>query len=107
MTLHSHVFVSSSKMPLIRSGNSSSLFTSCDLLANHMVLSFHRYPFYSKYTHAYGIPVVASSAVSDKAVKKACYIVRFLFADRHDIRENMYKYFGRVAVVGRHESMFT
>jgi len=64
-----------------------------------------KYPFYSKYTHAYGIPVVAPSVVSDTAVKKACYIVRFLFADRHDIRENMYKYFGRVAVIGRYQDL--
>ncbi|XP_065062838.1 uncharacterized protein LOC135689516 [Rhopilema esculentum] len=64
-----------------------------------------RYRFYSKYTHAYGIPVVASSVVSDEAVKRACYVVRFLFADRSDIRENMYKYYGRVAVIGKNQEL--
>ena len=49
--------------------------------------------------------MVAPSVVSDRAVKKACYIVQFLFADRHDIRENMYKYFGRVAVIGRYQGV--
>ena len=65
---------------------------------------FCRYPFYSKYTHAYGIPIIASSVVSDEALKRACYVTRFLFADRSDIRENMYKYFGRVAVIGKKQS---
>ena len=93
-------------MPCLFSATSYFSFTFRDVLANHVVLPFHRYPFYSKYTHAYGIPVVAPSVVSDTAVKKACYIVRFLFADRHDIRENMYKYFGRVAVIGRYQGTF-
>ena len=49
--------------------------------------------------------MVASSVVSDEAVKRACYVVRFLFADRSDIRENMYKYFGRVAVIGKSQGI--
>ena len=42
--------------------------------------------------------------VADEALKRACYVVRFLFADRKDIRDNMYKYFGRVAVIGKNQS---
>ena len=59
--------------------------------------------FYKKYTHAYGIPVISSAAVSDAALMKACYIMRFLFADRRDVRQHMYKYFGRVGVIGHRE----
>lgn len=59
--------------------------------------------FYYKYTHAYNIPIVSSNQVSDKALKKACYIMRFLFADRADVRNMMYKKWGRFAVIGTRE----
>ncbi|PIK56722.1 hypothetical protein BSL78_06364 [Apostichopus japonicus] len=43
--------------------------------------------FYSKYTHAYNIPVLGSFRVSDRALQRACYVVRFLLADRPDLRQ--------------------
>ncbi|KAK3594407.1 hypothetical protein CHS0354_034140 [Potamilus streckersoni] len=59
--------------------------------------------FYQKYTEAYGIPVVASERVSDGALKRACYVLRFLLADHSGVREWFYKMSGRVAVVGTNE----
>ena len=46
--------------------------------------------FYQKYTHAYGIPILSSHLTSDKALKRACYIVRFMLADREDLRRAQY-----------------
>ena len=43
--------------------------------------------FYKKFTHAYGIPVLGSDKVTDAAMKRACYTVRFMLADREDLRE--------------------
>jgi len=62
-----------------------------------------RYNYYRKYTEAYGIPVVSSYYVSDEALKRACFILRFLYADRADLRESMYKNFGRFGVIGVNE----
>ncbi|XP_076435651.1 uncharacterized protein LOC143275438 [Babylonia areolata] len=59
--------------------------------------------FYQKYTEAYGIPVVASHRVSDNAMKRACYITRFLFADHSRVRQSYYARSGRVAVIGENE----
>ena len=54
--------------------------------------------FYQKYTEAYNIPVVASSKVPDDALKRACYVVRFMFADHSEVRREHYRRHGRVAV---------
>jgi len=64
-----------------------------------------KYRHYQKYTHAYGIPVVSSYAVSDAALKRACYVVRLLLADSHKVRYHMYKYFGRAGVIGVNEGV--
>lgn len=61
--------------------------------------------FYKKYTEAYGIPVLGSASVPDAALSRACYVLRFLLADRRDLREAYYKSFGRVAVIGRNEQL--
>ena len=65
-----------------------------------------RYRFYYKYTEAYGIPVVSSNRVSDKALRRACHITRFLFADRYDLRNSFYKNEGRFAVIAIQERMY-
>ncbi|XP_071498801.1 uncharacterized protein [Diadema antillarum] len=57
-------------------------------------------PFYSKYTHAYGIPIVSSDQVADAALKRACYVTWFLMADREDIRNALYQGGARVSVLG-------
>lgn len=59
--------------------------------------------FYRKYTHAYGIPVISSQRVSDRALQRACYVVRFMLADRKDIRDAIYDHYGRVGVIGVNE----
>ncbi|CAH1802796.1 unnamed protein product, partial [Owenia fusiformis] len=68
----------------------------------------HMYPsgltaFYQKYTEAYGIPVVSSSRVSDSALQRACYVLRFMLADRYDVRNAFYKSSGRVALIATSE----
>ena len=59
--------------------------------------------FYQKYTEAYGIPVVSSSRVPDDALKRACYVLRFMMADHSGIRNNFYKRYGRVGVMATTE----
>lgn len=82
---------------------------SCDVISSvpNDLTFITRYNYYRKYTEAYGIPVVSSSRVSDAALKRACYIARFLFADRRDVRESMYKHFGRFGVIGVNEQTTT
>ncbi|XP_071794929.1 uncharacterized protein [Asterias amurensis] len=60
-------------------------------------------PFYRKYTHAYGIPIISSNNTGDAAVIRACYTVRFLLADRKDIRDSMFDQYGRVGVIAKLE----
>ena len=36
-------------------------------------------------------------------MKRACYTVRFAFADRADIRNSYYKWYGRFALIGANE----
>ncbi|XP_019634432.1 PREDICTED: uncharacterized protein LOC109477553 isoform X1 [Branchiostoma belcheri] len=55
--------------------------------------------FYQKYLHAYGIPVLSSNRVPDAALRRACYVVRFLFADRRDVRDNFFDRYGRHALM--------
>lgn len=59
--------------------------------------------FYSKYTEAYGIPVIASSKVPDAALQRACYVLRFLLADHSEIRKSFYKLYGRVGIMASTE----
>ncbi|XP_063425906.1 uncharacterized protein LOC134709688 isoform X2 [Mytilus trossulus] len=59
--------------------------------------------FYQKYTEAYGIPILSSWNVNDDALKRACYITRFIFADNYAVRNSFYQRSGRSAVIGVHE----
>ena len=59
--------------------------------------------FYQKYTEAYGIPVVSSSRVPDDALKRACYVLRFLLADHSGVRNNYYQRYGRVGIMATTE----
>ena len=45
--------------------------------------------FYQKYTNAYGIPILSSYQTRDSALTRACYVVRFMLADREDLRRAM------------------
>ena len=42
----------------------------------------------------------ASASVPDEALERACYVLRFLLADREDMREQFYRHYGRVVVMG-------
>ncbi|XP_005090893.2 uncharacterized protein LOC101864584 [Aplysia californica] len=59
--------------------------------------------FYQKYTEAYGIPVLSSRYVSDPALRRACYTLRFLLASHSAVRQSFYRMSGRVAVIGVNE----
>lgn len=59
--------------------------------------------YYQKYTEAYGIPIVSSRQPPDDALKRACYVVRFMLADRYDVRNELYRRHGRVGVIGVNE----
>ena len=61
--------------------------------------------FYQKYTEAYNIPVLASSKVPDDALRRACYVLRFLFADHSGVRREYYRRHGRVAMVAASEGI--
>lgn len=43
----------------------------------------------------------------DTALKRACYVVRFMLADRRALRKYMYRYFGRVGIMGAREGIVT
>lgn len=61
--------------------------------------------FYTKYLHAFGIPIISSNAPSDAALRRACYEVVFLLADRADIRSWLCKRNGRAGVIGKREGV--
>lgn len=61
--------------------------------------------FYQKYTEAYGIPVVSSSKVPDDALRRGCYVLRFLLADHSAIRREFYRRHGRVGMVAHSEGI--
>ncbi len=49
------------------------------------------------------VPYAGSHRVTDDALKRACYVVRFLFADRPDIRSYYYSLYGRFALMSVNE----
>jgi hypothetical protein len=59
--------------------------------------------FYGKYLDGNGIPVLASSAVSDTALSVACVIVVRMLGLRDDVRARIMQQQMRVAVIGRNE----
>jgi len=60
-------------------------------------------PFFEKYLDGNGIPVLASAAVSDDAVRTACIIVVRMLSKRDDVRQAMIGQQMRVAIIGRNE----
>ena len=59
--------------------------------------------FYRKYAHAYGVPIISSNNVDNRAILRACYVVRFALADRKDIRDWLHDRYGRAGVIAEHE----
>ncbi|KAK3799644.1 hypothetical protein RRG08_059687 [Elysia crispata] len=60
---------------------------------------------YQKYTEAYGIPVVSTLNVRDDALRRACYVLRFMLADNSVVREWVYRMSGRFAIIGQFEEV--
>jgi len=54
---------------------------------------------YTKYTEAYGIPVLGTPDVPDRALSRACYVLRFMLSDSAIIRERFYANYGRLAII--------
>ncbi|XP_038072002.1 uncharacterized protein LOC119740697 [Patiria miniata] len=90
-----------------RTGRGPALNTSeCDLITDvpeGIRNSMNLDTFYQKYTHAYGVPVMSSSNPSDAALTRGCYTVRFLLADRQELRDAMHDAYGRVGIIGLSE----
>lgn len=61
--------------------------------------------FYQRYTEAYGIPIVGSNKVSNNAMKRACYVLRFFLADRNDLKEAFFKRNVRIVVMAITETL--
>ncbi|CAH3191087.1 unnamed protein product, partial [Porites evermanni] len=72
---------------------------------SHVRSEYPLSPFYKKYLHAYGIPVISSENATDAALRRACYVVIFLLADREDIRRSVYKRRGRAGVIAATEGV--
>jgi len=47
----------------------------------------------------------AAAEVPNVAISRACYVLRFLLSDRADLRRAYYKSYGRVAVIGRRQTL--
>ncbi len=62
-------------------------------------------PFYKKYVYARGLPILSSEKVPDEALLEANYLVRQMFAYRHDVLKAMIDAGLRLVVVGVNESI--
>jgi len=60
---------------------------------------------YTKYTHAYGIPILGSGAVSNAAFARACYMHKVLLADNPKIRDWMCYNNARYGIIGVREGV--
>lgn len=60
-------------------------------------------PFYKKYTHAGGYPIVASARVNDFALKEAAFLVDLMLARRPDVRKAMVDSGSRLIVIAHDE----
>jgi hypothetical protein len=62
-------------------------------------------PFYKKYVYTRGLPILSSDRVPDEALLEANYLVRQMFAYRHDIFKAMIDAGLRLVVLGVDESI--
>jgi hypothetical protein len=60
-------------------------------------------PFYRKYTDAHGIPVVSSEKTPDAALLMARDIVKFMLADRPDLRKELIRNKWKLAIMAETE----
>jgi len=51
------------------------------------------------------LTLTAAAEVPNTAISRACYVLRFLLSDRADLRLAYYQSYGRVAVVGRRQTL--
>ncbi|MCK4293265.1 MAG: hypothetical protein KAY65_08710 [Planctomycetes bacterium] len=61
-------------------------------------------PFYKKYVRARGLPILSSQKVSDEALLEANYLIRQMFAYRHDILKAIIEADVRFVVIGVNEN---
>lgn len=76
------------------------------LYYNAFINKYRRKQFKSdsvRHYNMYFFPIPASSRVSDNALKRACYVTRFLFADSFAVRNSFFQRSGRTAVIGQNE----
>jgi len=62
-------------------------------------------PFYKKYVGARGLPILSSKKVSDQAFLEANYLVRNMFAYRHDVLKVLIDAGVRLVIVGSNEKI--
>lgn len=65
--------------------------------------SLHLDPFYTKYLDAGGIPVVASSKVSDSALETGRNIINYMLTKRPDVRQELVSRGARLSIIGKTE----
>ena len=82
---------------------------------NSLISSFDKYlitspadslnldPFYSKYTDAYGIPVISSANVSDDALLLGRDIINYMLLKRPDVRSVLIAKNARLSIIGKSE----
>lgn len=66
-----------------------------------------RETFYKKYISVYGIPIMGSDLVDDRALQRACYTVRFMLAGSEILRQEMRTNKARVAIIAPTEKLYT
>jgi len=60
-----------------------------DWIGKH-INSFRKVKQITQYNHAYGIPVFGQGHIKEETMKRACYLIRFLFADNEGMRRIAY-----------------
>lgn len=61
--------------------------------------------FYQKYTHAFGIPVLGSNRVTNSALKRACYELRFYLANNDALKSEFYRKKLRIVLIGNDDTI--
>jgi len=61
--------------------------------------------FYQKFTEAFGIPIIASNRVTNSALKRACYTLRFYLANNELLKAQFYSQKVRVVLFASSENL--
>ena len=60
---------------------------------------------YQKYTEAYEIPVIGSNRISDSALERACYVLKFYLANNNDLKKAFYSQKIRIVLLENGEEI--